>query len=282
MATLDQKTLQGLTDKACQIREDIIRMIGAANSGHPGGSLSATEIVTALYFHIMKHDPQNPNWSERDRFVLAKGHAAPVLYAALAESGYFDTSELKTLRRMGSILQGHPDRKVTPGVEASTGSLGQGLSIANGMAIAAKLNREGHRVFALLGDGENQEGQVWEAAMTAVHRKLDNLVAFVDNNNLQIDGDIRDVKSLTDIARRWAAFGWHVQEIDGHDFAAIIEAVDKALEVKGQPSMVVCHTVKGKGCSFMENQAGWHGKAPSQEEVERALAEFRERQRREE
>lgn len=277
MANIDSKTLAALQDKACQIRQDIITMIGAAGSGHPGGSLSATEIVTALYFQIMRHDPQNPDWPQRDRFVLSKGHAAPVLYAALAEAGYFDRQELTTLRQLGSMLQGHPDRKSTPGVEASTGSLGQGLSIANGLAIAAKINGEQHRVFALLGDGEIQEGQIWEAAMTSVHRKLDNLVVYVDNNNLQIDGDIRDVKSLTNIPKRWEAFGWHAQEIDGHDLTAIIAATQGALAVQDQPSVIVCQTVKGKGCSFMENQAGWHGKAPNPEEIKQALAQLQQR-----
>ena len=277
MTNIDSKTLAALQDKAGQIRQDIITMIGAAGSGHPGGSLSATEIVTALYFQIMRHDPQNPDWPGRDRFVLSKGHAAPVLYAALAEAGYFDRQELTTLRQLGSMLQGHPDRKSTPGVEASTGSLGQGLSIANGLAIAAKINGEKHRVFALLGDGEIQEGQIWEAAMTSVHRKLDNLVVYVDNNNLQIDGDIRDVKSLTNIPGRWESFGWHVQEIDGHDLAAIIAATQDALAVQGQPSVIVCQTVKGKGCSFMENQAGWHGKAPNPEEVQQALTQLQQR-----
>lgn len=266
-----------LTERAWRIREKIIQMVGAAGSGHPGGSLSATEIVTALYFHIMKHDPKNPERPERDRFVLCKGHAAPVLYAALAEAGYFDPAELNTLRKFGSILQGHPDRKRTPGVEVSTGSLGQGLSIANGLALAAKLNGEKHRIFALLGDGEIQEGQVWEAAMTAAHRGLDNLVAYIDNNNLQIDGDVREVKGLTNIPARWEAFGWHVQEIDGHDLAAIIAATEKALAVTGQPSVIVCRTIKGKGVDFMEGQADWHGKAPNAEQLAEALRQLQRR-----
>ncbi|MBO8127073.1 MAG: transketolase [Firmicutes bacterium] len=274
---VDEKTIAVLEEKAWHLREKIIRMIGAAGSGHPGGSLSAVEIVTALYFHLMNHDPKNPDWPERDRFVLCKGHAAPVLYAALAEAGYFDPSELDGLRKFGSILQGHPDRKKTPGVEVSTGSLGQGLSIANGIALAGKLDGSDWRVFALLGDGEIQEGQVWEAAMTAAHRSLDNLVAYVDNNNLQIDGDIRNVKGLDNIPARWEAFGWHVQEIDGHDLAAIIEATEKALATKGKPSVIVCRTVKGKGVSFMENQAGWHGKAPNKEQVAEALKQLAQR-----
>lgn len=263
-----------LTEKARQLRRHIITMTGAAGSGHPGGSLSIADIVAALYFDIMKHDPANPQWPGRDRLVLSKGHAAPALYAALAEAGYFPVEKLGELRRLGSMLQGHPDMKSTPGVEASTGSLGQGLSIANGMALAGKLDGAPWRVYVILGDGEIQEGQVWEAAMTSAHRGLDNLLAFVDYNGLQIDGSVLDVKSLDKVADRFAAFGWHVLEIDGHDFDQILAADAKARQTKGRPTLVVARTVKGKGVSFMEGKADWHGAAPNAEQVEQALAEL--------
>ncbi len=271
---ITEEKLAQLREKAREIRRHIITMIGGAGSGHPGGSLSAADIVTALYFEIMRIDPQNPHWPDRDRFVLSKGHAAPVLYAALAERGYFPVEKLSTLRRLGSPLQGHPDMRKVPGVEMSTGSLGQGLSAANGMALAGKLDGRDYRVFVMLGDGEIQEGQIWEAAMAAAHYKLDNIIAFLDYNGLQIDGPITEVMSPEPIADKWSAFGWEVQEIDGHDMRAILEAVSRAVQVRGKPSMIIARTVKGKGCSFMENQVGWHGTAPKPEQVEQALKEL--------
>lgn len=266
--------IANLEKMARRIRWDIIKMIGEAGSGHPGGSLSVADIITALYFKLLRHDPQRPDWPERDRLVLAKGHAAPALYAAMAESGYFPREELWTLRKLGSRLQGHPARQYLPGVEVSTGSLGQGLSMANGMAIAGKLDGRDYRVYVILGDGELEEGQVWEAAMTAVHRSLDNLTAFVDFNGLQIDGPIREVKSVVNISERFRAFGWYVQEIDGHNFAQIIGAVEKAKAMYGRPTVIVARTVKGKGVSFMENQVDWHGTAPKPEQVAAALEEL--------
>ncbi|MFA5880730.1 MAG: transketolase [Eubacteriales bacterium] len=265
---------QDLAVKACKIRQDIIRMLGESKSGHPGGSLSAADIVTTLYFHEMNVDPKNPKNPERDRFVLSKGHAAPVLYAALAEKGFFPVEELMTLRKLNSRLQGHPSMKHLPGVEMSTGSLGQGLSAANGMALAGKLDGRSYRVYVLLGDGEIQEGQVWEAAMAGAHYKLDNVVAFLDHNGLQIDGPISEIMSPEPVADKWRAFGWHVEEIDGHDFRQIIQALAKAKQVKGKPTMIVAKTVKGKGVSFMENQVGWHGNAPSAEQTAQALNEL--------
>lgn len=272
MAT--EERLEQLRDKARVIRRHIITMVGAAGSGHPGGSLSAADIVTALYYEVMRIDPRRPDWPERDRFVLSKGHAAPVLYAALAERGYFPVEELTTLRKLGSPLQGHPDMRKVPGVEMSTGSLGQGLSAANGMALAGKLDGRDYRVFVMLGDGEIQEGQIWEAAMAAAHYKLDNVIAFLDYNGLQIDGPVEEIMSPAPVADKWRAFGWEVQEIDGHDMAAILDAVARVREVKGRPSMIVARTVKGRGCSFMENQVGWHGSAPKPEQVEQALKEL--------
>ncbi|HBV96262.1 MAG: transketolase [Peptococcaceae bacterium BICA1-7] len=269
-----EKELAVLKATANEIRQDIIRMLGAAGSGHPGGSLSAADIVTALYFKFMRIDPENVKKQDRDRFILSKGHAAPVLYAALAQRGFFPREELLTLRKVGSRLQGHPDMKKVPGVDMSTGSLGQGLSAANGMALAGRLDGRDYRVYVLLGDGETQEGQVWEAAMASAHYRLDNLTAFLDHNRLQIDGPIEEVMSPEPLAEKWMAFGWDVQVIDGHDMAQILEAVEKAKKVKGKPQMIVAETVKGKGVSFMENQAGWHGSAPKPEEVEKALAEL--------
>jgi len=269
-----EKELAVLKAKANEIRQDIIRMLGAAGSGHPGGSLSAADIVTALYFKFLRIDPKNTKKPDRDRFILSKGHAAPVLYAALAQRGFFPREELLTLRKLGSRLQGHPDMKKVPGVDMSTGSLGQGLSAANGMALAGRLDGRDYRVYVLLGDGENQEGQVWEAAMASAHYRLDNLTAFLDHNRLQIDGPIEEVMSPEPLAEKWRAFGWDVQVIDGHDMAQILEAVEKAQLVRGRPQMIVAETVKGKGVSFMENQAGWHGSAPKPEEAEKALAEL--------
>ncbi|MGM9526074.1 MAG: transketolase [Peptococcaceae bacterium] len=265
---------QMLKEQAKEIRKDIVIMIGQAKSGHPGGSLSAAEILTYLYFEEMNIDPKNPKWEDRDRFVLSKGHAAPVLYAALARRGYFPVEELSTLRKIGSHLQGHPDMNKVPGVDMSTGSLGTGFSAATGMALACKLDQKENYVYTLLGDGELQEGQVWEAAMSAAHYKLDNLIAFVDNNGLQIDGNIDDVLSPNPIDAKFAAFGWHVLTIDGHDFGQIAAAVAAAKAEKGRPTMIVAKTVKGKGVSYMENQAGWHGSAPNEEQVAAALTEL--------
>ena len=256
------------------LRRHIISMIGRAGSGHPGGSLSAVEILIALYFRVLRHKPQDPDWPNRDRFILSKGHAAPVLYATLAESGYFPVEELSTLRQLDSRLQGHTDRTVTPGVEMSAGSLGQGLSFTIGVALAGRLNSQQYRAYVLLGDGECDEGQVWEGAMAAAHFKLDNLVAIVDRNEQQIDGWTCDVMELEPFDKKWQSFGWHVIEVDGHDLAQLIEAFDKAKLVKGQPTVIIAHTTKGKGVSFMENNPNFHGKAPNAEEVEIALKEL--------
>ena len=265
---------KGLNEITCSIRKDIVSMIHEAKSGHPGGSLSAVEILTALYFDEMNIDPTNPKMEDRDRFVLSKGHAAPVLYATLAQRGYFDKEELKGLRKMGRMLQGHPDMKGTPGVEMSTGSLGQGFSVACGMAMASKLDNAPWRVYTLLGDGECQEGIVWEAAMSAAHYKLDNMTAFLDYNGLQIDGNTDDVMSLGSIVDKFKAFGWNVIEIDGHDFDQIFAAIDMAKSTIGKPTMIIAKTIKGKGVSFMENQAGWHGNAPNDEHLRIALEEL--------
>lgn len=263
-----------LKEKAKEIRRSIVSMITEAKSGHPGGSLSATDILTALYFSEMNIDPANPKMEGRDRFVLSKGHAAPAIYATLAEKGYFSKDELMTLRKFGSRLQGHPDMKKLPGIEISTGSLGQGLSVANGMALNAKMFNENYRTYVILGDGEIQEGQIWEAAMTAAHYKLNNLCAFLDNNNLQIDGNVSEIMGVEPLDKKWEAFGWNVIKIDGHDFEQILSALDKARECKDKPTMVIAKTIKGKGVSFMENVCGFHGVAPTLEELERALAEL--------
>lgn len=265
-----------LEQRANDMRIDIVRMIAEAGSGHPGGSLSCADILTALYFGgVMDHDPQNPKWEGRDRFILAKGHAAPALYAALAQAGYFPREELMTLRKLGTRLQGHPDCNLCPGVEVSTGSLGQGLSIAAGACAGLKLSGSTQTVFALLGDGECQEGQVWEAAMWAAHKKLDNLVAIVDRNCLQIDGNTADVCDPGDVAAKFAAFGWDAAEVDGHDIPALVSALSAAkADRSGKPHVLVARTVKGKGVSFMENQAGWHGKAPNAEQTQTALADL--------
>ena len=268
------KDISFLKVKAKEIRKSIVSMITEAKSGHPGGSLSATDILTALYFSEMNVDPANPKMEGRDRFVLSKGHAAPAIYATLAEKGYFSKDELMTLRKFGSRLQGHPDMKKLPGIEISTGSLGQGLSVANGMALNAKMFNENYRTYVILGDGEVQEGQIWEAAMTAAHYKLDNLCAFLDSNNLQIDGNVSEIMGVEPLDKKWEAFGWNVIKIDGHDFEQILSALDKARECKDKPTMVIAKTIKGKGVSFMENVCGFHGVAPTLEELERALAEL--------
>lgn len=257
-----------------QVRRDIINMTAAAGSGHPGGSLSATEILVALYYDVMKVDPKNPSDPARDRFVLSKGHAAPALYGVLGEKGFFDKEEFKNFRQLHSILQGHPDKKKCPGVDASTGSLGQGASIAVGMALGAKYQKSPCRVYALLGDGELQEGLVWEAAMSAAHYRLDNLTLIVDNNGLQIDGSNDQVMALGNIADKFASFGFRVIEVaDGNDLSQVLAALHEAPQA-GVPTCVLCHTVKGKGVSFMENQAGWHGKAPNEEQRVQALKEL--------
>jgi len=259
---------------AKRLRRHIITMIGKAGSGHPGGSLSAVEILTALYFKVLRHKPRDPQWLDRDRFILSKGHAAPVLYATLAECGYFPADELLTLRQMDSRLQGHTDRTLTPGVEMSAGALGQGLSFAIGVALAGRLNLKDYRVYVLLGDGECDEGQVWEAAMAAAHFKVDNLVAIVDNNGQQIGGWNRDVMNLEPFNKKWQAFGWHVIEVNGHDLVQLIQAFDRAKKIKRQPTLIIAHTIKGKGVSFMENNPDFHGKAPNAEEVKLALKEL--------
>lgn len=256
---------------AKNIRKKILKIIAKAGSGHPGGSLSATDIATVLYFHKMKHDPKNPLDPDRDRFVLSKGHASPLLYTCLAEAGYFDKKVLDTLRRPGSPLHGHPEYGALPGIEASTGSLGQGLSIANGIAYAGILDKKDYRVYCLIGDGESQEGQIWEAAMTSAKYKLHNVVGILDNNCLQIDGKVCDVKDIEPIKEKWVSFGWHVIEIDGHNIEEIIKAFDDADNVKDKPVIIIAHTIKGKGVPFMENDAGWHGKAPDEEQLKKAL-----------
>lgn len=263
-------------EKAFDLREDIIKMIHEAGSGHPGGSLSCIDILTALYFGgVMNHNPQNPEDDSRDRFILAKGHAAPALYATLAEAGYFPVDELSTLRKLGTRLQGHPDSNLLPGVEVSTGSLGQGLSIAAGLAAGLRLDRKPNFVFAVMGDGECQEGQVWEAATFAVHQNLGNLIAIVDVNGLQIDGHVEDVCASGELKDKFSAFGWDVYEVNGHDIEAVVELLNSLkASASTTPKMVIAHTVKGKGVSFMEDQAGWHGKAPNDEETQAALAEL--------
>jgi len=266
-----------LKRKAEEIRYDIVDMIAEAGSGHPGGSLSAADIGAVLFFNEMKYDPQNPEWKDRDKFILSKGHAAPLLYTLLAHAGYFERSELKTLRKYKSRLQGHPASYMLPGVEVSTGSLGQGLSISCGIAMAGKMDKKNYRVYTLLGDGELDEGQVWEAAMFAAHKKLDNLCAIVDRNRLQIDGDTEQVMALEPLKAKWDAFGWHTILIDGHNISDILHAFEEFNTIRKKPTIILAKTVKGKGVSFMENIAGWHGKAPNKEELEQALKEIKAR-----
>ena len=262
-----------LTALAKGFRVDIIDMLEKAGSGHPGGSLSVIDIVTALYFHEMKHDPKNPKMADRDRFVLSKGHAVPAQYAAMAGAGYFDKAELSTLRHIGG-LQGHPVNTATAGIEACTGSLGQGLSIAQGMAMAAKADGKDFRVYCVIGDGEMQEGQIWEAALSCAKYKLDNLVCVLDWNKAQIDGYCEEVMPLLPIAEKWAAFNWNVIEIDGNDMEQILDAFDKARATKGKPTFILANTVKGNGVSFMENQVGWHGAAPNKDQAKQAIEEL--------
>ena len=271
MTELEKKQLQ-IT--ACKVRMGIIESTHGAKAGHPGGSLSATEMFTYLYFKEMNVDTANPKWEGRDRFVLSKGHTAPGLYSALANRGFFPVEDLPTLRHIDSYLQGHPNMNSVPGVDMSTGSLGQGISAANGMALAAKMDQKDYRVYAILGDGEIEEGQVWEAAMFAAHYQLDNLTAFLDFNGLQIDGDITKVMNPTPIDQKFEAFGWHIITIDAHDFDQIEAAVEEAKTVKGKPTLILAKSIKGKGVSFMENQAGWHGMAPNQEQYEQAISEL--------
>jgi len=271
---MNESQIKELKKYSTILRKHIIEQVFSSQSGHPGGSLSCADILTVLYFKEMRVDPKNPKWEDRDRFVLSKGHCSPALYAALAEKGFFPKEELVKFRNIESFLEGHPSMKYVPGVDMSTGSLGQGISTAVGMAIAGKLDNKDYNVYAILGDGEIQEGQVWEALMSAAHYKLDNLIAFLDHNGLQIDGKISEVMSPEPVDEKIKAFGWNVIVIDGHDFSQIIEAIDEAKKTKGKPTMIIAETVKGKGVSFMENQAGWHGSAPNKEQRDIAIAEL--------
>lgn len=266
-----------LRHKAEEVRYDVIDMISHSSKGHPGGALSAADIVTTLYFYEMRVNPDNPKWDNRDRFILSKGHACPVLYSVLAERGFFDKSELRTLRKLNSHLQGHPDMNKTPGIDMSSGSLGQGLSVGLGMALSAKLMHKDYHIWVLLGDGELQEGSVWEAAMAASKWQTNNLTAIVDMNGLQSDGKVDDKMSLQPISEKWKSFGWEPIEIDGHDIDQIIAALDYTRNHWGKPKVIIAHTIKGKGVSFMENVTEWHGKAPTMEEAEKALNEIRSR-----
>jgi len=270
------QAVAALREKCVELRVDILEMLAEAGSGHPGGSLSAIDLLTALFDHKLRHDPKRPDWPDRDRFILSKGHGVPALYVTLAQRGYFDRALLPTLRKLGSPLQGHPVRGTAPGIEACTGSLGQGLSIALGMALAAKLDKKEWRVYVMLGDGEIQEGQIWEAAMAAGKYGLDNLVAILDYNKVQT-GVVAEVMPLEPIVEKWAADGWSVRRIDGHDYGQILDAYDWADARDGKPKMIVADTIKGKGVSFMEGQAKWHGVAPTKEECKAAVAEVRSR-----
>lgn len=259
---------------AKRMRRAAIEMITEAKSGHPGGSLSAADIVVTLFFDVLRHDPADPKWPDRDRFILSKGHCCPILYAVMAECGYCPKETLSTLRKLGSIYQGHPDVRFLPALEASTGSLGQGLSLGIGMALAAKLDRRLSRAYVVLGDGEIQEGQIWEAAMFAGYHKVDNVVALVDYNRIQLDGFVKDIMDLEPLVDKWVSFGWDVVETDGHDIAALQRAFKEAGAASGKPTCIIAHTIKGKGVSFMENNPKFHGTAPSKEECEKALAEL--------
>ncbi len=273
MVEFNGQKIKDLQDKAKHIRRSIVEMVAKANSGHPGGSLSATDLVTALYFAVMEHDSQKPHWPDRDRFHMSKGHCCPLWYSVLAEAGYFPKEKLFTLRKFGSILQGHPDRR-TPGVEVASGSLGQGLSVALGMSLAAKVDKKSYRVYCLMGDGETQEGNIWEAAMAVSHYGCDNLCAILDNNGFQIDGKVSAIMNIEPVADKWKAFGWQAIEIDGHDMPQILAAFQQARETKGKPSIIIARTIKGKGVSFMENVGDFHGRAPTKEETEIALKEL--------
>jgi len=265
--------IKELEEKAKQIRRLIIQMIAKAGSGHPGGSLSSTDLITALYFAVLRHNPKEPHWPERDRFHMSKGHCCPLWYAVLAESGYFPLEKLWTLRQLGSILQGHPDRR-TPGVDVPSGSLGQGLSVGLGMSLAASIDKKDYRIYVLMGDGEIQEGNIWEAAMACAHYKCDNLCAILDYNGFQIDGKVLDIMNLEPLVEKWHAFGWYTIEIDGHNMKQILSAYEEAKSVKEKPSIIIAHTIKGKGVSFMENVVDFHGRAPTKEEAEKALTEL--------
>jgi transketolase len=264
-----------LNEMAKKLRRHVITMIATAGSGHPGGSLSAADIITALYFKVMRYSPEDPHWSDRDRFILSKGHAAPILYAALAEAGYFPVAELATLRKLDSRLQGHTDMRFTPGVEMSAGSLGMGLSFGVGVALAARLDSKAYRTYVLLSDGECEEGQTWEAALSGAQFGLDNMTAIVDNNGIQLSGRTCDIMSLDPLAKKWEAFGWNTIDVDGHDLDQLLSAYYKAESTKGSPTVIVARTIKGKGVSFMENNVAFHGKAPTTEEAEQALKELR-------
>lgn len=273
--TLNKKlSAEELSNLAVTVRRDIIEMIYGANSGHPGGSLSATDLVTALYFNVMNHDPKNPLWEDRDRFILSKGHACPVLYSCMARTGYFPLEELKTLRKIDSRIQGHPEVRKLPGIEASTGSLGQGLSIGIGLALGAKQQGKNYRTYVLMGDGEINEGQVWESALYCGTKGVDNLVAIIDCNKQQLDGWIKDIMPLDPLNDKWKSFGWEVIEIDGHDMNQILDAFQKAETVKGKPTVIIASTIKGKGVSFMENNLEFHGAAPTKDQYEQAMKEL--------
>lgn len=274
MREINDQAIQTVDEKARVLRQHIIKMLGEAGSGHTGGSLSAADILACLYFWEMNVDANDPQWADRDRFVLSKGHAAPVLYAALAEKGFFPQQQLSALRKLGSPLQGHPDMRKLAGVEASTGSLGQGMSWAVGMALAARMDQRDYRVYALLGDGELEEGLAWEAIMAAGFHRLDQLLALVDYNGLQIDGTLAEVMSPEPIGEKFKAFNWNVLEINGNDTRQIMEALQAARQIKGAPTAIIARTIKGKGCSFMENRVEWHGTAPNHEQTEKALAEL--------
>src|SRR3990167_5363584 len=265
--------IKALKAKALQIRKEILEACHRAGSGHPGGSLSSVEILLSLYEYKMRHNPQDPVWEDRDRLIISKGHITPAVYVVLAHCGYFPKEELKTFRKLGSRLQGHVHTKV-PGIEFNTGSLGHGLSVANGMALGAKMLKKDFKTYCVLGDGEIQEGSVWEAAMTASHHKLDNLCAIVDYNKVQENGPTNQIKNLEPLAEKWRSFGWHPIEVDGHDFERLIDALNQAETTKGKPTVIIANTVKGKGISFMEGQAGWHGKAPNKEQLQAALMEL--------
>jgi transketolase len=273
MPTPQDKTVKELELKARQIRRLIVQMLGKAGSGHPGGSLSATDLITCLYFAVMRYDPKKPDWPDRDRFHMSKGHCCPLWYAVLSEAGYFPQEKLWTLRKLGSILQGHPDRR-TPGVEVASGSLGQGLSVALGMSLAAKIDKKDYRVYVLLGDGEIQEGNIWEAAMAAGHYHCDNLCAILDYNGFQIDGKTNVIMNLEPLIDKWQAFGWHTIEIDGHNMQEILSAYQKAKTVLGKPTIIIARTIKGKGVSFMENVVDFHGRAPTKEETDEAIRQL--------
>jgi transketolase len=271
-----EEKVRFLKEKAKEARQRVLEMIYKAQSGHPGGSLSLADILAVLYYHELNIDPKNPHWENRDRLILSKGHVCPIVYTYLAMKGYFELEVLNTLRKEGSILQGHPDMNKVPGIDMSTGSLGQGLSCGVGMAIASKRDNKESRVFVLMGDGENDEGQIWEAAMSAAKYKLDNLIGFVDKNNLQNDGSCNEIMPLGDLAAKWRAFGWEVVEVDGHNISEIMKALDRVRDVKDKPKCIIANTVKGKGVSFMENVFTWHGMAPNTEQYEQAITEIQE------